>query len=630
MAVLGYQYWKNVWASNPAVVGQAIHINGQQFQVVGVTPYDFDGLAPRRTAVWLPVAARSLIVAGVPPPESFTLPDNMMYGMARPGVPRAAAESQLTSVGHALAERAPLYFSKEERVLGEGLAGTGIDLKQFPAPAFLIVALVLLVLLSACANLGNMLVARGLARQREMNTRIFLGAGRGRLIRQMMTEHVLLALWGGVSGIAVGILAGKWLTGTLDAPPDILVRANWRVTCAGIGLALLSVVAFGLPPALRVARGVHKTGGRRRVLVAIQVAISCLLLISSAIIVRGAIRSATIDLAFDYRHMITVMPGFYSEHLTPGAARQKLDQLSARLSNLPGVDRVTEAVTPPLGHRNAMESLPGLPPVWWNPVAPSYFDALKIPILRGRTFLAGEDNAVIVSESAARAAWPNEDPVGKTWNVQNAVRTVVGVVKDSGASLIVDAESVEAYIPDTGMWIDRAGLILHTKGDPAALMRAITLATLASGEPVWAEAMTSSHEEALDSSRKLLTIIGSLSLVATVLAGTGMFALVAFAVAQRTREIGIRMAIGAGRTAVLRALLGENIRPVFFGVIAGTIAGIGLGKVTRGLVYLQANPLDPAGFAMGIAAFAAIAGLATLSPALKALRIDPASTLRSD
>ena len=237
---------------------------------------------------------------------------------------------------------------------------------------------------------------------------------------------------------------------------------------------------------------------------------------------------------------------------------------------------------------------------------------------------------MIVSESAARAAWPNEVPVGKTWNVQNAVRTVVGVVKDSGASLIVDAESVEAYIPDTGMWIDRAGLILHTKGDPAALMRAITLATLASGEPVWAEAMTSSHEEALDSSRKLLTIIGSLSLVATVLAGTGMFALVAFAVAQRTREIGIRMAIGAGRTAVLRALLGENIRPVFFGVIAGTIAGIGLGKVTRGLVYLQANPLDPAGFAMGIAAFAAIAGLATLSPALKALRIDPASTLRSD
>ena len=182
-----------------------------------------------------------------------------------------------------------------------------------------------------------------------MNTRIFLGAGRGRLIRQMMTEHVLLALLGGVAGIAVGTLAGKWLTGTLDAPPDILVRAKWRVTFAGIGLALLSVVAFGLLPALRVARGDHKAGRRRQAMVAIQVAISCLLLISSAIVVRGAVRSATIDLAFDYRHMITVMPGFYSEHLTPVAARQKLDELSARLSNLPGVDSVTEAVTPVAG-----------------------------------------------------------------------------------------------------------------------------------------------------------------------------------------------------------------------------------------------------------------------------------------
>jgi hypothetical protein len=405
---------------------------------------------------------------------------------------------------------------------------------------------------------------------------------------------------------------------------------SWHFVCAGVALALFSVLAFGLPAALGTARRAYPSVRRRQILVAVQVAVGCLLLISSAIIVRGAIRSATIDLAFDYQRMMVVDPRLYSEHLTPAVARQKLDALLERLGSLPGVDSITEAATPPLGHRNAIESLPGLPPVWMNPVAPSYFAALKIPVVRGRTFQPGERDAVIVSESAARAVWPDQDPLGKTWDVENALRIVVGVVKDSGANLIAGAESVEAYIPDTGTWIDRAALILHTRGDPAPLLRGIVLAGSASGEPVSAELMRSSHEQAIENQLRLLTIIGSLSVVATALAAAGIFALVAFAVAQRTREIGIRMAIGAGRSAIIDALVRQNFGPVVFGVVAGTAAGIGLGKVVRGLVFIPFNPLDWAGFVSGIAAFCAIAALATLSPALRALRIDPASTLRSD
>jgi predicted permease len=475
-----------------------------------------------------------------------------------------------------------------------------------------------------------MLLARGMARERELNTRIFLGAGRRRMIRQLMTENLLLAALGGAAALVVGTLTSEWLLRTLGAPPNIRVSTSWRSVCAGVALALFSVLAFGLPASIGIARQSHKAGRRRQILVAVQVAVSCLLLISSAIIVRGAIRSATIDLAFDYQRMMVVDPQLYAERLTPVVARQKLDALVDRLGSLPGVDSITEAVTPPLGHRNAMRSLPGLPPVWMNPVAPSYFAALKIPVVRGRTFQPGERDAVIVSESAARAVWPNEDPLGKTWNIENAVRMVVGVVKDSGANLIADAESVEAYIPDTGVWTDRAALILHTKGDPAPLMRGIVQAGSASGEPVSAELMRSPHEQAIEGQLKMLTIIGSLSVIATALAAAGMFALVAFAVAQRTREIGIRMAIGAGPSAILKALVDQNVGPVIFGVVAGTAAGIGLGKIVRGLVFIPLNPLDWAGFASGIAAFCVIAALATLAPALKALRIDPASTLRSD
>ena len=630
VAVLGYPYWKSSWAGDPAVIGRTIHINGQIFRVVGVVPYDFDGLSARRTAVWLPAVRRAMMMPGRPPLASFTLPDHMLFARPRPGVVLAAMEAQLTSISHSLVGAAPQYFLPDERAVGERLMGTGWDLKRAPAATLLIPGLVLLVLLSACANLGNMLLARGLARQREVSIRIFLGAGRRRMIRQFMTENLLLAALGGAAALAVGTMTSEWLLTTLGAPPDIHVSTSWRSLCAGVALALFSVLAFGLPAALGIARPSHKAGRRRQILVAVQVAVSCLLLISSAIIVRGAIRSATIDLAFDYQRMIVVDPQLYSERLTPAIARQKLDALAQRLGNLPGVDSIAEAATPPLGHRFARETQPGLPPLWLNPVAPLYFAAMKIPLVRGRTFLPGEQDAVIVSESAARAVWPDADPVGKTWNFKNALRTVVGVVKDSGANLIADSESVEAYIPDTGEWIDRAALILHTKGDPAPLMRGIVQAGSTGGEPVGAELMRSSHEQAIDNQLRLLTIIGSLSAIATALAAAGMFALVAFAVAQRTREIGIRMAIGAGPSAILKALADQNVSPVVIGIAVGTAAGISLGKIVRGMAFLPVNPLDAGGFVSGIAGFCVIAALATLAPALKALRIDPAATLRSD
>jgi ABC-type antimicrobial peptide transport system permease subunit len=255
-------------------------------------------------------------------------------------------------------------------------------------------------------------------------------------------------------------------------------------------------------------------------------------------------------------------------------------------------------------------------------------------VLRGRTFLAGEQNVLIVSESAARAIWPNQDPLGKSLNLRGAVRTVVGVVKDSGANLLADADSVEAYVPIQPADVDRSELILHTRTDPAPLARLVRAAAGELKSTVGVTLMRASRDNFLEGQRKMITLMGSLSAVATGLASAGMFALVAFAVAQRRRELGIRIAIGAGPRHILGVLLGQNVQPTAIGVAAGAILAAVLSRLLRSMVALQQVrgqfAVDVIGFATGIAAFLLVAALATLFPAARALRIDPSSTLREE
>jgi ABC-type antimicrobial peptide transport system permease subunit len=292
------------------------------------------------------------------------------------------------------------------------------------------------------------------------------------------------------------------------------------------------------------------------------------------------------------------------------------------------VEGVTAAVAPPLGGRLMIESLPGLPHVYRNSVAPSYFSVMHLPIVRGRTFFEGEQNTVIVSESAARAVWPDQDPVGKIWNLAGAQRTVAGVVKDSGANLIADADSIEAYVPIQGADVERSTLILHSRGDPVQSARMVPAAV---NEPVSVSLMRALRESFLDGQRRMITLIGSIGALATILAAAGMFALVAFAVAQRKRELGIRMAIGAKRRHILGVLLIQHAKPTMSGAVVGVILAMILSRLVRSFVVLpNRGALDVPGFTAGLACFALVAGLATLSPAMRALRIDPSETLREE
>jgi predicted permease len=603
VAALGYEYWRTHWAADLKVVGRVVHINNKPVRIVGVLPSTFNGLWSARMAVWLP--------------ESFSSRSSaLLFGKLRPGVSPASGEAELTSLTRD-------YFRGDSRIQSRPLQESKtVGVKRSPAIAIFIL-MVLLVLLSACANLGNMLLARGLARQREIDIRLAIGASRARLVRQLMTENLLLAMLGTAAGVVFGTASGRVLLVALDAPPDLRVQLSWPVLVTGLALTVLSAVVFGLPSALQIVRSDHRKVKLRQSLVAVQVAVSCLLLILSGVLAHKGILSASIDLAFDYTNMVVVYPA--------DSTLQKLDALSIRLSGLPGVDGVTAALAPPLCSRVIVESLPGLPPVYRNAVAPSYFALMSLPVRRGRTFLAGERNPVILSESGAHAVWPNEDPLGKSWKVGGAERTVVGVVRDSGANLLMQADSIETYVPLASGDAEHSAVIIHTRGDPTPLIRMIPGAAATAGQAVSVSLMRTGRDRFLDSQRRMVTLIGSIGAVATTLASAGMFALIAFAVARRKRELGIRIAIGARPSHILRVLLTENARPAVAGVVAGTVLAVAVARVVPSVVVMpNRDTLDVAGFAIGLACFVLAAAMATLSPALRALRIDPSATLREE
>jgi predicted permease len=629
VAVLGYDYWQSHWTSDPRVIGHIIHVGAKPVEIVGVLPYSFDGLSPHRTAFWFPAAIRPLLVTGSSPlQQDFSRTTNLLFGKLKPGNSRPAGEAELTSLTRELIHRQPHSFYDNERIQGQHLQEAVIHaVERAPAIAIFIL-MVLLILLSACANLGNMLLTRGLVRQREIGIRMALGAGRARMVRQLMTENFLLGTLGTIAGLAFGAVSARLLLRALDAPRNIQLSISWPILIAGVVLIFVSALAFGLPSALQTVRA---NGGKlhlRQSLVGVQVAVSCFLLICSGVMAHNGMLSASVDLAFDYQKMIIVDPQYYVQKLPASVVRQKLDVLTTRLSILPGVEGVTAAVVPPLGGRRMMENPPGLPHVYMNPVAASYFSVMKLPIVRGRTFLEGEQNAVIVSESAARAVWPSEDPVGKIWNLAGAERTVTGVAKDSGANLLVDAGSIEAYVPIQGIDQERSELILDSHADPALLARKVTAAA---NEGVSISLMRASWENFLAGQRNMVALIGSIGLVATILAAAGMFALVAFAVAHRKREFGIRLALGARDGHILGMLVMQNAKPTMFGVVVGVILATIVSLLVRGFIFIpKGEALDVAGFAAGLACFLLVAGLATLSPALRALRIDPSETLREE
>jgi len=632
VAVVGYEYWRAHWGSDPEIIGRVVRMNNYPVQIVGVTPYSFEGLMARGTVVWLPVSLRPSLLPGSGLPQTdFSRATHTLYGKLKAGVSQSAGEAELTLLTGELARRQPLAFREDERIRGNLVQESVLrSIQRFPAIAVFFL-IVLLVLLSACANLGNLLLARGMARQREIQIRLAIGASAGRIIRQLMTENLLLAILGALAGLSFGAVSARLLLYALGAPPNFRISMRWPIFAAGFLLTFLSALAFGLPSALQTVRLGLRKFRLRQSLVGVQVAVSCLLLIAAAVLGHNGIASVAIDVAFDYRNMVVVYPELYGRNLPAPLVQQKLDALSTALSAVPGVDGVAAATVPPFGGRVSIDNSPGLPRVYTNAVGNTYFALMNLEAIRGRTFLPGEGRALVVSESAAHAVWPDQDPLGKTWHIAGEERTVVGVVKDSGANLLLDPGSIEVYAPIPAAALNRIALILHTRGDPGTVVRLVPTVAARLNEPVAVYMMRTSRENILEAQRKLVKLIGSIGVVATSLAAAGMFALVAFAVAQRRRELAIRIAIGARPRQILDILLTQNARPMAAGMVAGVILAVILAKIVRSFIVLQTTAVvDPIGFSAGVACFVLVAALATLAPVVRALRIDPSTTLREE
>jgi len=615
--VFSYEYWQGRWGGDPAVVGRVIRVNDRLAQVAGVLPYDFEGMM-RRSDLWLPMSSRAAITGrSVAPADDFGRASVALYGQPKPGVSPAAVDAELTAMTRSMGR--PEAFEADEQVRSTAVQPSPLVLvRRYPALAVFIV-MVLLVLLSACANLANMLVARGLARQREMAIRLSIGASRARVVRQLMTENLLLAGLGAVAGLACGRIFARFLLYALGAPPGYRTSLSAPIAAGGFVLAFASAAVFGFPAALRTVGADPRKIRLRQRLVGVQVAISCLLLISSAVLAHSGIASASLDVTFDYRNMAIVYPQSHAR------------ELALRLAGLPGVTSVTAAVNPPFGERATIESVPGERLLYRNTVAASYFDAMSATLVRGRIFADGEENVAVVSETTARSLWPHEDPVGKTLRLANSDRSVVGVVRDSGANLLAHPDAAEAYLPLAPAEWDRAALIVRARSDPAAVARLSTETLKSEHETGRVVLMRAARDNALLAMRRMVTLFGSLAALAVGLAAAGMFALIAFAVAQRKRELSIRMAIGARPSNIIGILLRQNARSMAVGMAAGTVLAAVLSRLVRGMIALASKgTLDGVGFAAGVAAFVIVAALATVTPALRALRIDPAATLREE
>lgn len=646
VAVLSFGFWQRHFGADPSIVGKTIRLNRQTATVIGVSTPTFGGLSLDPADVWLSIEQQPRFVPGSQLLTSFSADSSTveMWGRLASGRTAKMAEAEMAQLAAELRKQQPKEIWENETLVsspggyakfsGGGQRGTGTPVsgREKLYPIFLLMAsLVLLILAVACSNLGGLLLARGVARQREMAIRIAVGAGSGRLVRQLFTESLLLAILGSAAGLAVGYFVLRSLMLFAEAPEWLDPTPDWRVGLFAVGIGIGAALLFGLTPAWQVARQRYKANAVRQFLIGAQVAASCVLLIVSSLLVRGINHAISMNPGFEYQQVVSINPGLATHGYSDMKAKAYLETYLSRVAALPGVETVTLVSTAPLGKRTTVLHVKvddRSVDVHTNHVDPRYFEAMKIPLLRGRNLLAGEAKAVVIGESLARVFWPGQDPIGKPFPSGEGV-SVVGVAGTARTGALSDADAAEAYFPiEAGDW---PGLVVLAKsaGPPEALISPLVATAQAIDPEIFPEVQTLkvSFREKLAGAERGALAVTFLGLVALGLACLGIVGLVNFAVSQRTKEIGIRMALGARPRQVLVSVLRQFLVPVVLGLMVGAGGAAGLSQVLRKELY-GISHLDPVAYLAAIAVFVGAAVLAALKPARQALRIDPLRALR--
>ncbi|MBK5255177.1 MAG: ABC transporter permease [Vicinamibacteria bacterium] len=651
MVVLGHGFWASHFDASPDVVGSSVRLNGKRATVVGVAARGFSGLGSDAPAFWALIAHHPYFVDGSKMLTDFSGQQNSgvsMWGRLTRNVTPRAAEDELASLAATLRVQHPADVWEGERFpsepggysqsVGSVSRGTG------PAPSShdrlyqmfaLVGSLVLLILAVACGNLGSLLLARGASRQREIALRVAIGAGTSRLVRQLFTESLVLALMGALSGLLVGWAVVKSMLVLTDAPSWFDPTPDGRVVAFATGMGFLSATLFGLMPALHIARQRHRMTFARRFLIGAQVASSCVLLIVAGLLVRTFDRVTSLDPGFEYEHAIVVDPSLEEHGYSAPRAREYLDDLESRLRGIAGVEALARTSTPPLGGARitAIVQIDGRSQeVFIHQVDQGYLGTMRIPLRRGQDLVAGNERGVVISESLARKRWPNQDALGQPFQIgQEPPLTVVGIAGSARSLALQDPDPVELYRLAREGDLVGMSLVARTLGPPEAVAAAVSAAAKSVDRTFTPRVhlLKDQFQQHVRDVEQGALAVSLLGVIALIMASLGIVGLVSYAVAQQTKDIGIRMAIGAESRHILRSLAAQFQRTVALGLLAGVGGAAALSQLLRRELY-GLSTFDPLSYVGAVALFVCVTGLAALVPARRALRVDPLVALRCD
>jgi predicted permease len=629
--LLSYELWQNRFSGDPSVIGRVIHINKRPATIIGITPFALASFGGQHPELWMPMAQQPYFIEGSKALNDWNDSTIRMWGRLAPGVSAKAAEQELRSLTDQLRKQHPEAVWNNEFIQSSPGGHLQVMQPDMYRIAAMVAVLTLLILAVACANLGGLMLARAVARQHEIGIRIAIGAGRGRILRQLLTESLLLASLGSVAGLALGCLVIRLLLMSPNTPRWLSATPDWRVLAFTAAATVLAAAFFGLAPALQVARQKQQKTLARQVLVAAQVAASCILLIVAALLLRATQHALYTDPGFGYRQLISVDAQLARHGYTPEAARTYLNEMQNRLRAVPGVSAVSLVKLPPLGHvvDNSHTEINGrVVVVYPNWVVPGFFAAMGIPLKTGRTFFSGEKHAVIVSESFARQQWPGQNPLGQQMGDSKTKDIVVGVAGDAHINALSDDDAAEQYWPAQPDDMPYMVVIVRAAGEPGSLTPAIKSISEGLDPKAMPEIRQIKllYRENVSGLEMIASAVSAIGLAAVCLAGIGLIGLVAFTVSQRTKEIAIRVALGARPGAVLAALLQQYTWPVALGLLVGGSCAAFASRLLRVGLYGVSN-LDPASYAGAIGTLVIIVLVAALLPARRALRLDLAKTL---
>ncbi|MFC5861800.1 ADOP family duplicated permease [Acidicapsa dinghuensis] len=675
-AVLSYPFWQREFGGRPGVVGGKLLLNGHPFQIIGITPASFYGLeVGQNFDAALPLCSEPVFSTNPNRPSLMDSPAVWWLaaiGRLKPGWTLERASSQLDAISPGIfAATLPAGYdaaAKKDYLtfhLGALPSATGVSAlrKDYDSPLWILLAMSGLVLLIACANLANLMLARASARQREMALRLTLGASRKRLIRQLLAESLLLATLGMLAGVGLAQIMSRALVAFLSTqqnPVFVELTPDWRVLGFVAGLAILTCILFGLAPAIQAsqtepgvalkagARGT--TAGRnhfllRRIFVISQVALSLVLLTAALLFVRSFRNIVTLNAGFQQDHILIADFEFAALMLPPKNQMIFKQALLSRIEAIPGINSAAEVQMIPMSQSgwDSNIDIPGgaeQQDVTLNRISPGYFQTMETPLLAGRDFdhtdLPAAPRKAIVNQAFARKFYGGANPVGKVFHDSDAPAKpyeIVGMVKDSKFHDMREDPPPTVYVSFTQSNgpEQRSTLVIRSEESLDSLIPSINRAAnqINPSMEIGYTVLKTQIREGLLRERLMATLSGFFGALATILAVIGIYGVISYVVLQRRNEIGVRMALGADRTRIVRMVLGDAAILISIGVLTGTAMTIASGNAAAAMLY-GLKPRDPGTLAAAIAGIAVVGVAASFMPALRAANIHPVAALREE